>query len=108
MSGGPPLSLYLYAQMDDPRDMKGTLQATFIISSIIRLITVGVGRAGYTQEVLMNALVVLVPAAFILYVGHRISEKLDLYIIRRLIYGFLGCFGAIIAVNGMMIYLSGS
>jgi uncharacterized membrane protein YfcA len=108
MSGGPPLSLYLYSQMDDPRDMKGTLQATFIIASIIRLITVGVGKAGYTEDVLLTALVVLIPAAFMLYIGHRVSEKLDLGLIRRLIYGLLGVFGAIIAINGMVTYLSGS
>jgi uncharacterized membrane protein YfcA len=106
MSGGPPLSLYLYSQMDDPRDMKGTLQATFIIASIIRLITVGVGKAGYTEDVLLTALVVLIPAAFMLYIGHRVSEKLDLGLIRRLIYGLLGCFGAIIAINGIVSYLS--
>ena len=108
MSGGPPLSLYLYSQMDDPRDMKGTLQATFIIASIIRLIIVGVGKAGYTEDVLLTALVVLIPAAFMLYIGHRVSEKLDLRLIRRLIYGLLGCFGAIIATNGMVTYLSNS
>ena len=108
MSGGPPLSLYLYAQMDDPRDMKGTLQATFIISSVIRLVTVGVGKAGYTEDVLLTALIILVPAAVLLYVGHRVSEKLDLHLIRKLIYGLLGIFGAIIAVNGMVSYLSSS
>ncbi len=108
MSGGPPLSLYLYAQMDDPRDMKGTLQATFMIASIIRLVTVGVGKTGYSEDVLLTALVILVPAAFLLYLGHRVSEKLDLHLIRRLIYGLLGVFGAIIAVNGMVSYLSGS
>jgi uncharacterized membrane protein YfcA len=108
MSGGPPLSLYLYGQMDDPRDMKGTLQATFIIASIVRLVTVGVGRAGYSGNVLLIALVILVPAAVLLYTGHRVSEKLDLHLIRKLIYGLLGVFGAIIAVNGMMSYVSGS
>ncbi len=108
MSGGPPLSLYLYSQMDDPRDMKGTLQATFIISSVIRLVTVGVGRAGYSREVLLTALVVFIPAAFMLYIGHRVSEKLDLHLIRKLIYGLLGCFGVVIAINGIATYLSGA
>jgi uncharacterized membrane protein YfcA len=108
MSGGPPLSLYLYSQMDDPRDMKGVLQASFIISSVIRLITVGVGKAGYTADVLFTALSVLIPAAGLLYIGHRISENLDLNLFRKLIYGLLGCFGAVIAVNGMVTYLSGS
>lgn len=106
MSGGPPLSLYLYTQMDDPRDMKGTLQATFLISSIIRLITVGVGKNGYTEDVLFTALVVLVPAAFMVFLGHRISEKIALHLIRRMIYGLLGCFGALIAINGLATYLS--
>jgi uncharacterized membrane protein YfcA len=106
MSGGPPLSLYLYSQMDDPRDMKGTLQMIFIISSVVRLVTVGVGKAGYSREVLLTALVVLLPAAGMLYLGHRISEGLDLHLFRKLIYGLLGCFGAVIAVNGMAIFLS--
>jgi uncharacterized membrane protein YfcA len=108
MSGGPPLSLYLFAQMDDPRDMKGTLQATFMVSSVIRLVTVGVGRAGYSGSVLQTALVVMVPSAFMLYVGHRVSEKIDLHIIRKLIYGLLGFFGVIIAVNGVVTYFAGS
>jgi len=108
MSGGPPLSLYLYAQMDDPRDMKGTLQATFLIASIIRLITVKVSKAGYTEDILLTALVIVVPAAFMLYLGHRVSEKLGLHLIRRMIYGLLGCFGGIIAINGLVTYLSSS
>jgi uncharacterized membrane protein YfcA len=108
MSGGPPLSLYLYSQMEDPRDMKGTLQAIFIISSVIRLVTVGVGRVGYTSNVLLVALVVAVPALGMLYIGHRVSEKLDLQLVRKLIYGLLGCFGAVIAVNGMASLFSGS
>ena len=108
MSGGPPLSLYLYSQMEDPRDMKGTLQMIFIISSVIRLVTIGVGRAGYTSEVLLSALVVFLPAAAMLYLGHRVSEGLDLQLFRKLIYGLLGCFGAVIAVNGMVTYLSSS
>jgi uncharacterized membrane protein YfcA len=107
MSGGPPLSLYLYSQMEDPRDMKGTLQMIFIISSVVRLITIGVGKAGYSREVLLSALVVLLPAAGMLYLGHRVSEGLDLQLLRKLIYGLLGCFGAVIAVNGMAAYLSG-
>ena len=75
MSGGPSLSLYLYSQIDDPRDMKGTLHAVFIISSILRLITVGVGEAGYTRSVILTTLVGMIPTAFILYLGHRVSEK---------------------------------
>jgi len=106
MSGGPPLTLYLYSKMHDPRDMKGTLQATFIIASIIRLVTVGIGRAGYSGNVLMTALVVLAPAVLMLYLGHRVSEKLDLHLVRKLIYGLLGCFGAVIAVHGMAAFLT--
>ncbi len=108
MSGGPPLSLYLYSQIDDPRDMKGTLQVIFIISSIVRLMAVGVGSAGYSKEVLLTSVVVLVPSVLMLYIGHRVSEKLDLHIIRKFIYGLLGCLGAIIAVNDMIVYLTGS
>ena len=81
---------------------------TFIISSVVRLMTVGVGRAGYTGDVLLTAAIVLVPSAFMLYIGHRVSEKLDLHIIKKLIYGFLGCFGAVIAVNDMIIFLNSS
>jgi uncharacterized membrane protein YfcA len=106
MSGGPPLSLYLYTQMDDPRGMKGTLQAIFIISSVIRLVTVGVGNVGYTWGVMKVALQVAAPAALMLYVGHTVSEKLDTDLIRKLIYGILGCFGAVIAVNGLVTFLS--
>ena len=108
MSGGPPLSLYLYSQMDDPRDMKGVLQATFIIAGVVRLVTVGVGKAGYTADVLLTALVVMLPAAALLYIGHRVSENLDMNLFRKLIYGLLGCFGVVIAANGIATYFSGS
>jgi hypothetical protein len=94
--------------MDDPRDMKGALQATFIISSIVRLVTVGVGKAGYTADVLLPALLVMVPAAVLLYMGHRVSENLDLNLFRKLIYGLLGCFGVVIAVNGITTFFTGT
>ena len=104
MSGGPPLTLYLYSQIEDPRDMKSTLQGSFIIGGFIRLFTVGVGKAGYSKSILFISLVVLLPSFLMLFFGHWLSEKLRSQLIRKIIYGLLGFFGAIIAFNGFLAY----
>jgi uncharacterized membrane protein YfcA len=107
MSGGPPLTLYLYSQMEDPRDMKSTLQAAFIIGGLIRLFTVGIGKAGFSKSILIVSLLAIAPSFFMLYIGHLLSEKLRFGLINKLIYGLLGCFGAVIAINGLSAHLQG-
>lgn len=102
MSGGPPTTLYLYSQIEDPRDMKSTTQAIFIIGGFTRLFTVGIGQIGFTKDVLLISLIVQIPSFLMLVLGHFISEKLDTHIIRKIIYGLLGFFGVIIAVNGFI------
>jgi uncharacterized membrane protein YfcA len=108
MSGGPPLTLYLYSQMKDPRDMKSTLQAAFIIGGVIRLFTVGIGKVGYSKSILLISLAATIPSFFMLYLGHFISEKLHSELIRKIIYGLLGFFGAVIAVNSLIAHIQGT
>jgi len=105
MTGGPPLTLYLYSQIDDPRDMKSTVQAAFIIGGFIRLFTVGVGKAGYSTNILLIALIVQLPSFIMLFIGHFLSEKIGLQLIRKIIYGLIGFFGVVIAVNGFAGYI---
>ncbi len=101
ITGGPVLTLYMYSQVEDPRDMKSTLQAIFIIGNTIRLITIGVGNIGYTKDVIIISSIVLIPVLLMLYFGHVLSEKFRVVIIRKTIYGFICFFGILITINGL-------
>ena len=102
IAGGPPLALYLYSQVDDPRDVKGTLQVIFIITGLIRVVIVGIGKIGYSKDILFISLIVVLPVIAMLFLGNHISKKSKEEIIRKIIYYFIGFSGLIIALMGAL------
>jgi uncharacterized membrane protein YfcA len=97
---GPPVVLYLFSQVDDPRRMKATIQAFFFSSSLWRLAVVGVG-IGYSADILALAGIGILAVLPALVVGHRLSRHGSPARFRRMAGGFLILFGAGLALRAL-------
>lgn len=95
VSGGPPLILFLYSQVRDPREMKATVQALFILSTTYRLILVLSSGPPPSVDLLLNAVVSLLFAVPILYFAHRLSTVSSATFFSRVAYTILGAFGVV-------------
>jgi len=105
VTGGPPIVLYLFAHVDDPREMKATVQFVFSAGVIYRLISIGVA-GDYTAEVLKLASVAVPVAMVALVVGHALSHKAPADRFRRHVYAVIGCFGLCVLGKGALGWLS--
>lgn len=98
-SGGPPLILYLYAQVKDAREMKATVQALFLIASIYRLILVGFSEKGIDTIVLGQSAICLLGMLPCLYLAHWLSHKSSHLLFTRIVYVMLGISGILMMSN---------
>jgi uncharacterized membrane protein YfcA len=105
ISGGPVIALYVYSQVEDPRNQKGTLQAIFLVGIIVRLISVGIGVVGYTTDVLIMSSILVIPTSIMLILGHLLSAGFNVTAIKRSIFLFLCIFGIVIAINGFVPFM---
>lgn len=97
VSGGPPIIIYLYSRTTDPREMKPTIQATFLSLSSFRLLTIGFGEKGLTQGGVLWISLAAVPIVLcVLVLGHRFSRGHSVENFRRAIYYLIMTMGFII------------
>ena len=74
-SGGPPIVIYIFSRVDDPREMKATLQVIFMSVTIVRIITVLLGPVGFTFDVIKLSLFAIPACIPVLILGNRLSQK---------------------------------
>ena len=104
VSGGPPTILYLYSQVDDPREMKPTVQAIFLAGVTYRLLLIGTTGAGFSGEILLTA-ALAVPASLVaLTIGHRASRRVTVRQFRTGVYGFIAAMGVFIAARAAWLW----
>ncbi len=100
VSGGPPVVIYLYAQADEPRTMKPTIQVIFLIMLLMRLVAAGTTGVLWKPAVLMLSAVSLPAAALLLALGHRLSKLTSTETFRLSVQGLIGVSGVLlIALN---------
>jgi uncharacterized protein len=100
VSGGPPILVYLFSQKRDPRDMKSTVQVTFLISQIWRLVLVGLAEPGLSVT-LWGLSALSIPVLFgVAALMHRASSQGTAKGFRRVVYGLLAGFGLLISIHG--------
>lgn len=100
ISGGPPIVLYLYAQSDDPRETKATLQFIFVLTLIYRLILIGAGT-GYTWPVIRLSLLVAPAALVAICLGHRLSKKASAAGFKRWAYLLIAVLGVLVVAKAI-------
>lgn len=102
VSGGPPLIYYLYSQTRDPRDMKGTIQVVFLITTTYRLNLVGFQGAGFSLPLLALAGCALPATIFLILLGHRLSRRGSVIAFKRSVYTLLVVFGIVVVTKSLL------
>jgi uncharacterized membrane protein YfcA len=88
-AGGWVYSMYLVRRLDDPQQIRATQTAVLIMSSTIRVVLFAV-TGTYFNPALLLLVLALVPAmALGLYIGHRITLRLDRKRFLQVLYGVL-------------------
>ncbi len=105
ISGGPPIVLYLFALVDDPREMKATVQVIFVATLLYRLWLAQALGDGYTLPLLKLSAVAAPFAAGGLCVGHRLSQTASQETVKRWVYALIAVLGATVAVQGLASWL---
>jgi uncharacterized membrane protein YfcA len=100
-AGGWVYSMYLVRRLEDPHQIRATQTAVLMISSLIRVGLFAVaGR--YFDVALLLLVAALLPAVGLgLYIGHRITLKLDKKRFMQLLYGVLLLTGASLIVRSV-------
>jgi uncharacterized membrane protein YfcA len=105
VSGGPPVVLFLYSRTRDPRDMKATIQALFVMMTIFRMSIIGVAGRGYTQDVLLLSAISIPLVIPFVALGHRFSDRGNVLAFRRGVYCLIGAFGVMGLTKGALLCL---
>jgi uncharacterized membrane protein YfcA len=101
-SGGPPIVIYLFSRVDDPREMKATLQVIFLAVTLVRIITVYLGPVGFTFNVFKISLFAIPACIPVLILGNLLSRKFSPERFKKTIYYMIGAFGVITMVRGII------
>ena len=98
VSGGPPLVLYLYAQAEDPRTMKPTIQVIFLVTCVLRLAAAGVSGVLSRPGVLTTSAVSVPLALAFLATGHFLSRRVSSTRFARTVQVLIGVVGVLLIV----------
>ena len=88
-AGGWVYSMYLLRRLDDPQQIRATQTAVLTISSTIRVLLFAAAGIYFNGPLLLLVLALLPALALGLYVGHRITLKLDRARFLQVLYGVL-------------------
>ena len=100
-AGGWVYSMYLTRRLEDPQQIRATQTAVLMVSSFIRVgLFTASGR--YFDLALLGLVLALLPAVALgLYVGHRITLKLDRQRFMQVLCGILLLTGSSLVVHAL-------
>lgn len=100
-AGGWVYSAYLVRRLNDPVQIRATQNAVLTVSSFIRVgLFVAAGRY-FDLNLLLLVLCLLPAVALGLYLGHRITLRMDRQRFMRVLYGVLLCTGASLVLRAL-------
>lgn len=88
-AGGWVYSMYLVRRLDDPQQIRATQTAVLTVSSTIRVLLFAVAGTYFNPDLLVLVLALLPAMALGLYLGHRITLRLDRKRFLQVLYGVL-------------------
>jgi uncharacterized membrane protein YfcA len=88
-AGGWVYSMYLVRRLDDPQQIRATQTAVLTVSSSIRVLLFLVAGTYFNLPLVLLVLALLPAMALGLYVGHRITLRLDRKRFLQVLYGVL-------------------
>lgn len=100
--GGPPVVVYfMQSENGDPAKYLATIQMYFLMSNLVGTTTKAL-NGFVTMRVLMFALLGIVGLFIGNIIGKRIFNRLNIKILRKIVYGFMAISGVINIVTALM------
>jgi uncharacterized membrane protein YfcA len=100
-AGGWVYSMYLVRRLDDPQQIRATQTAVLMCSSLIRVALFTVAGRYFDLSLLLLVLCLLPAVAIGLYVGHRITLKLNRQRFMQVLYCVLLVTGGSLVVRAL-------
>ena len=100
-AGGWVLSIYLLRRLDDPHEIRATQTAILMLTSSIRVSLFLIAGRYFNVELLLLVLVLLPAVGLGLYLGHRITLKLDRKRFMQVLFGVLILSGSSLVVRSL-------
>ena len=100
-AGGWVISIYLLRRLDDPDEIRATQTAMLMLTSLIRVSLFLVAGRYFDVKLLLLVLTLLPAVALGLYIGHRITLKLDRKRFMRVLFGVLILTGSSLIVHSL-------
>jgi uncharacterized membrane protein YfcA len=100
-AGGWVISIYLLRRLDDPLEIRATQTAMLMLTSSIRVSLYLVAGRYFNSELLLLVLVLLPAVGLGLYLGHRITLKLDRKRFMQILFGVLILSGSSLVVHSL-------
>ena len=104
-AAGPPLALFIYSRLPNPKQAKATLQVVFVSATLIRLIYIFWLGPKVTLPVFEMAAYALPLLMIFMFLGHRVSARVSNAVFLKTVYTFIGAAGLINLVKGVLQYL---
>lgn len=101
-AAGPPLALFIYSRLTNPRQAKGTLQVVFASATLFRLANVIWFGRGIDSPVVETAALALAPLVIFMYLGHRLSQRVSNATFLKIVYSFIGAAGLLNLGKGLL------
>lgn len=92
-SGGPPVVLYLFSQVKDPREMISTLQVTFLLGAFVRVGLVATSERGIDLPLLRATGLCIAVMAPVLVGAYYLARRCSTRVFTRVVYAGLGICG---------------
>lgn len=100
-AGGWVYSIYLLRRLEDPQQIRATQTALLIVSSCIRVGLFAVAGRYFDLALLLLVLALLPAVGLGLYIGHRITLKLDRQRFMKILYGVLLLTGSSLVIHAL-------
>lgn len=100
-AGGWVISIYLLRRLDDPDEIRATQTAMLMLTSLIRVSLFFVAGRYFDVKLLLLVLALLPAVGLGLYIGHRITLKLDRKRFMRVLFGVLILTGSSLIVHSL-------
>ncbi len=100
-AGGWVYSMYLTRRIHDPLQVRATQNAVLTVSSFIRVGLFTLAGAYFDAQLLLLVLCLLPAVALGLYLGHRITLRLDRQRLMQVLYGVLLLTGSSLVVRAL-------
>lgn len=100
-AGGWVISIYLLRRLDDPDEIRATQTAMLMLTSLLRVSLFAIAGRYFDAPLLLLVLALLPAVVLGLYIGHRITLKLDRKRFMRVLFGVLILTGSSLIVHSL-------